>query len=188
MHLSASLPAGRQPDAPCHSVTLDAFSPIWENDMEQLDAAARARILDILQQGHDMTLATIRPDGYPQATTVSYVHDGLTIYAAVGLGSQKADNIQHNHRVSGTVNLPYSRWHDIHGISFAGSAAFVQDAEQINDIAQKILQKFPEARQFAPAGNPMPWQGLLFLRIEPLFISLLDYSKGFGHTEHYQAN
>lgn len=156
--------------------------------MEQLNAAARARVLDILHQGRDMTLATIRPDGYPQATTVSYVHDGLTIYSVIGLGSQKADNIRHNHKVSGTVNLPYTSWHDIQGVSFAGSAAFVQDAAQINDIAQKILQKFPEARQFAPAGSPLPWQGLLFLRIEPLFISLLDYSKGFGHTEQYQAN
>ena len=44
----------------------------------------------------DLALATIRPDGYPQATTVSYAHEGLTIYIGVGHQSQKAANIRAN--------------------------------------------------------------------------------------------
>src|ERR1700731_3853356 len=29
---------------------------------------------------NDMTIATVREDGYPQATAVSYVNDGLAVY------------------------------------------------------------------------------------------------------------
>ena len=47
--------------------------------MEALNHAARQFILDILHSVNDLTLATIRADGYPQATTVSYANDGLTL-------------------------------------------------------------------------------------------------------------
>ena|SRR5215831_13622933 len=40
----------------------------------------RSKILEVLDQHRIMTVATNRPDGWPQATTVGYVHDGLTIY------------------------------------------------------------------------------------------------------------
>jgi len=40
-----------------------------------------------------MTLATLRPDGWPQATTVGYVNDGLTLYFLCGLDSQEPANI-----------------------------------------------------------------------------------------------
>jgi nitroimidazol reductase NimA-like FMN-containing flavoprotein (pyridoxamine 5'-phosphate oxidase superfamily) len=43
-----------------------------------MDRVLREDILSILENATDMTIATIRQDGYPQATTVSYVNDGLT--------------------------------------------------------------------------------------------------------------
>lgn len=154
--------------------------------MEHFSRAARARVLDILRQGRDMTLATIRPDGYPQATTVSYVHDGLAIYAGIGLGSQKAQNIERNSRVSATINLEYPDWKHIRGISLAGTAEFVQGTEQVERVAQTFLRKFPEAKDFAPGPVSLPWPGLLFVRVRPTVVSLLDYSLGFGHTELYE--
>jgi general stress protein 26 len=62
--------------------------------------------LSILAGASDMTLATVREDGYPQATTVSYVNDHLAIYFGYAAESQKAVNIARNDRVSLTVNLP----------------------------------------------------------------------------------
>jgi general stress protein 26 len=153
--------------------------------MEYLTPAAHARVLDILHNGRDMTLATIRPDGFPQATTVSYTHDDLIIYAAIGLGSQKADNIQHNNKVSATINLDYADWNHIRGISLAGIASFVQGAEDISHVSEALLARFPRAADYAPAGGALPWPGILFLCIVPTVISLLDYGVGFGHTEIY---
>ncbi|MDH3741789.1 MAG: pyridoxamine 5'-phosphate oxidase family protein, partial [Hyphomicrobiales bacterium] len=47
-------------------------------------------ISTILTTGKDMTIATIRDDGFPQATTVSYVSDGKIIYFGCDPNSQKA--------------------------------------------------------------------------------------------------
>jgi hypothetical protein len=42
-----------------------------------MDDTVKRRILSLLDEH---TLATLRPDGWPQATTVGYVNDGLTLY------------------------------------------------------------------------------------------------------------
>ena len=53
-----------------------------------MDDAIKAKILALLDQHRIMTIATLRPDGWPQATTVSYVNEGLTLYFLCGLDSQ----------------------------------------------------------------------------------------------------
>jgi hypothetical protein len=49
-----------------------------------MDEALRSRILEVLRRQHIMTVATIRPDGYPQATTElsPNLGDGLKDQAA----------------------------------------------------------------------------------------------------------
>ena len=87
-----------------------------------MDARLRDEILSILDRANDMTIATIRQDGYPQATTVSYANDGLDIYFGCSEDSQKARNISRNGKVSLTINLPYANWGEIRGISAGGHA------------------------------------------------------------------
>src|SRR3974390_1095064 len=69
-----------------------------------MDLALEQEIVSILNEANDLTIATVREDGYPQATTVSYVNDGLTIYFGCAAQSQKAKNIGHSAKVSLTVN------------------------------------------------------------------------------------
>ena len=45
-----------------------------------MDSPTRKQVVSIIDDIDDLTIATVRNDGYPQATTVSYVNDGLTIY------------------------------------------------------------------------------------------------------------
>ena len=54
-----------------------------------MDRETEAFILDLLHRHNVLTLATVREDGWPQATTVGYVHDGLTLYVGCGADSQK---------------------------------------------------------------------------------------------------
>ncbi len=42
-----------------------------------MDEDIKGKILTILDQHRIMTVATLRPDGWPQATTVGYVNEGL---------------------------------------------------------------------------------------------------------------
>jgi nitroimidazol reductase NimA-like FMN-containing flavoprotein (pyridoxamine 5'-phosphate oxidase superfamily) len=88
-----------------------------------MDPAQTEEIVSILNEANDMTIATVREDGYPQATTVSYVNDGLTIYFGCAAESQKAKNIARNPKISLTVNLPYASWDEIRGLSVGGKAA-----------------------------------------------------------------
>src|SRR5215471_12176377 len=68
-------------------VSLPSFSAV-ERDVlvsarsgeVKMDSGLRQEILSILKAAGEMTIATVRPDGYPQATTVNYVSDGLVIY------------------------------------------------------------------------------------------------------------
>ncbi len=54
-----------------------------------MDNTLKSKILELLDQHRLMTMATNRPDGWPQATTVGYVNDGLTIYFLCSPQSQK---------------------------------------------------------------------------------------------------
>jgi len=60
----------------------------------------RRKILALLDQHRIMTIATLRPDGWPQATTVGYANGGLTLYFLCGPDSQKARNLARDDRVS----------------------------------------------------------------------------------------
>lgn len=137
-------------------------------------------IIDIINQAHDLTLATIRPDGYPQATTVSYANDGLTIYVGVGKDSQKANNIRHCDKVSLTINLPYTDWMHIRGMSAAALADILQDQSDIEHAMNCLSVRFPQIKQGVSSDFA---DEIIFLRIRPQIVSLLDYEKGFGHTE-----
>jgi nitroimidazol reductase NimA-like FMN-containing flavoprotein (pyridoxamine 5'-phosphate oxidase superfamily) len=68
-----------------------------------------------------MTIAAVRPDGWPQATTVGYVNEGLTLYSLCGLNSQKAVNLTRD-RVSLTIDHDTSRVMEITGLSMAAHA------------------------------------------------------------------
>jgi nitroimidazol reductase NimA-like FMN-containing flavoprotein (pyridoxamine 5'-phosphate oxidase superfamily) len=69
-----------------------------------MDDTVKRRILSLLDEHRIMTLATLRPDGWPQATTVGYVNEGLTLYFLCGFDSQKAANIARDNRVSLTID------------------------------------------------------------------------------------
>ena len=69
-----------------------------------MDDEIRRKILTLLDQHRIMTIATLRPDGWPQATTVGYVNEGLTLYFLCGLDSQKAANLARDDRVSLTID------------------------------------------------------------------------------------
>ena len=154
--------------------------------MKPIDNAALAAILKVFDESGEMTLATCRPDGFPQATTVNFVHDQLVLYCAVGLDSQKAHNIRANGKVSATINRPKRDWHDLQGLSIGGTARILSLEAEMRIVAERLLRRFPHLRQFIRGTDVLPWSGMLFIEIVPKVISILDYRKRFGHTELIQ--
>ena len=68
-----------------------------------MDDSMKQKILSLLDAHRIMTIATLRPDGWPQATTVGYVNEGLTLWFLCGLESQKANNLARDNRVSWSI-------------------------------------------------------------------------------------
>ncbi len=150
-----------------------------------MDAALRNQILTVLDQHRTMSLATLRPDGWPQSTTVGYAHDGLTLYFLCGADSQKAANLARDDRVSLTIDHDTPQVMEITGLSMAAHAERVVDSGEAQKALQLLLQRYPEQHSLP---GPMPKaEDVCIFRVEPEVISVLDYSKGFGHTDLVRA-
>lgn len=146
---------------------------------QRLDAHTRGFVEELLAAHNILTLATVREDGWPQATTVGYVNDGLTIYVGAAPESQKVRNIRRCDKVSLTVDHDEPDWNRIQGLSMGARAAFVTDPALRGRVGELVRTKFPQVRAFPPEAL----EGIALLRLVPTIISVLDYTKGFGHTE-----
>src|SRR5687768_16880166 len=110
-----------------------------------MDDEIRKKILTLLDQHRIMTVATLRPDGWPQATTVGYVNEGLTLYFLCGLDSQKAKNLAQDDRISLTIDHDTSDLMAITGLSMAAHAHVVTDRTEAEKILAMLPLKYPDA-------------------------------------------
>jgi len=141
----------------------------------------RRKILTLLDQHRIMTIATLRPDGWPQATTVGYANEGLTLYFLCGPDSQKAANLARDDRVSVTIDHDTPQVMEITGLSMAARAQVVTDPSEAQKALRLLMLKYP---QQASIPLPMPAAAdVRIFRVTPMVISVLDYSKGFAHTD-----
>ena len=146
-----------------------------------MDEQIREKILVLLDQHRIMTIATLRPDGWPQATTVGYANDGLTLYFLCGPDSQKAENLARDDRVSLTIDHDTPQVMEITGLSMAAHAQVVTDPKEGEKALCLLMQKYP-LQDSLPLPMPTPEDVRIF-RVTPTVISVLDYSRGFGHTD-----
>lgn len=137
------------------------------------------KIIELLDRHRIMTIATNRADGWPQATVVGYANDGLLIYAMIARSGQKWANIVRDPRVSISIARDVPDPLQIKGLSMAARAAEVTDAAERDRVGSIFLQRYPEYKTMpSPGAGEMP-----LVRFIPQIVSILDYSKGFGHTD-----
>ncbi|MGN6102652.1 MAG: pyridoxamine 5'-phosphate oxidase family protein [Devosia sp.] len=146
-----------------------------------MDASVKQKIIDILDQNRIMSLATLRPDGWPQATTVGFAHEGLTLYFLCGRDSQKTRNLEKDDRVSLTINADVPHVMGITGVSMAARAESIKEPGEAQRILGLLIKRYPEQADFP--GPPPPADTMNIVRLRPQVISLIDYTKGFGHTD-----
>jgi nitroimidazol reductase NimA-like FMN-containing flavoprotein (pyridoxamine 5'-phosphate oxidase superfamily) len=144
-----------------------------------MDETIRRKIIELLDQHRLMTVATLRPDGWPQATTVGYVNDGLAIYFLCSPQSQKAQNLARDDRISATIDHDTPDPMAITGLSMAAHARAVSDPAEASKALAMLPAKFPE---YAAVPLPTPDQVRVF-RVTMTVVSVLDYTKGFGHSD-----
>lgn len=154
-------------------------------------ARLKAVILGLLNEHRVMTIATNRPDGWPQATMVGYVNDGYLLYCFIPRSTQKYANILRDRRVSIAIGSDAPNPLDVKGLSLAGQATEVTDPVEIDYVAKLRLARYPEYAAWSALADGAslrisphpPSASIALMRIAPDIISVLDYSKGFGHSE-----
>lgn len=126
-----------------------------------------------------MAISTIRPDGWPQTTIVGFANEGLTIYFLIFRSSQKIANIERDNRVSIAVADAAADVRDAKAVYAGAHAVEVTDPIERNLAWRLLGQRHPNLRHFVP-----PSRGdAAMMRAECEHLSILDYSKGLGHTE-----
>ena len=146
-----------------------------------MNEALKTQIISIMDAHRVMTVATLRADGWPQATTVGYAHEGLTLYFLCGLESQKAVNIVRDNRISITIDHDEPQVMAITGLSMAARADRIEDTQEAERVMGLLIARYPSQGQ-SPGDLP-PASAVAIFKVTPTVISVLDYSKGFGHAE-----
>jgi general stress protein 26 len=146
---------------------------LTEGESPSISADAR-RILD---QGREATLATLRPDGWPQATIVNYVNDDARVYFDCAKSTQKARNIALDDRISFAVLVPYLAYGPIYGISLAGHATLIEDPKILSHVLDlwKLRYRYMHERLKADLTD------FCFYAVEPIVVTRLHFTAGLGH-------
>jgi nitroimidazol reductase NimA-like FMN-containing flavoprotein (pyridoxamine 5'-phosphate oxidase superfamily) len=137
------------------------------------------KAIDILQDNRLMAISTVRSDGWPQATMVSYANEDILIYFIVSKASQKFANIERDNRVSLVIGRDFHDPSTIKAVSIAARASEVRNPRQRERAIKLLLERHPGLRRLE-----RPEQGhSAVMRANPEIITILDYSKGFGHAD-----
>jgi Pyridoxamine 5'-phosphate oxidase len=137
------------------------------------------KVIGILDRHRLMTIATLRADGWPQATMVNYANEGLLLYFIISKQSQKYANIQRDSRVSIVIGRDFPDPGEIQALSIAANASEVLDPTQREHAIDLILARHPA---LAALGRPdFPHSAVI--RAYCSIVTILDYSKGFGHAD-----
>ena len=134
---------------------------------------------DFLSRRRIMSVATLRPDGWPQNTMVGYANDELLIYFLISRRSQKLANILRDDRVSIAIGEAFDDPHAVTGLSLAARASEVTDGAQRKHACELLWARHPEFRTFQKPDLAKA----AVMRAYPEVITILDYSEGFGHAD-----
>jgi|SRR6476469_9995960 len=135
--------------------------------------------LGILNENRIMNISTIRPDGWPQTTIVGYANEGWRLYFLIYRTSQKFQNISHDNRISISVGHEPTELRDVKAVYAGCTAREVKDIKEKSRAWMLLAQRHPKLTDLAP-----PQQDEVATMVaECRYVSVLDYSKGLGHTE-----
>lgn len=137
------------------------------------------KAVEILDAYRLMAIATLRPDGWPQATMVGYANEGLLLYFVISRAGQKFANIERDGRVSIVVGRDFEDPAQIKALSIAANASEVRDPKQRELAIELVLARHPSLAKL-PRPNA---KYSAIMRAYPSVVTILDYSKGFGHAD-----
>lgn len=137
-------------------------------------------IVDLLNRERLMTLACNRPDGWPQATTVGYLNEGLNLYFIVARTSQKFANLQADPRASVAIRSESGSRGDGVGVSMAGRVSEVVDPAAVERLNRQVIERYPDVHAYCPSGD-----SVAVLHFRPGVISAVGVTGGRSEAETF---
>jgi nitroimidazol reductase NimA-like FMN-containing flavoprotein (pyridoxamine 5'-phosphate oxidase superfamily) len=144
-----------------------------------IHGGAVAAVAALLDSARLMVLAVNRPDGWPQATTVGYVNEGLKLYFVIARDSQKFRNLQADPRVSAAIR-PEGADADTVGVSLAGRAVEITDPAEVERLNRLVFDRYPEGRAFCPGGA-----SVAVMRLSPEIVAPVAVIGGRSRAQTY---
>ena len=142
-----------------------------------------AHVRAFLAKQCTLSLATIGPDGRPQAANLYYAEtDDLSLYFISVPGSRHAANIARDPRVAATIHADSTTWRDIRGLELEGSCARVTGAQRAGAWVH-YTAKFPFV--LADAALARALHKVYVYRITPQWLRWIDNAAGLGHNQEW---
>ena len=151
-----------------------------------LNDVLQRTMLDMYERQSEISIATVRADGWPQANVVDIWNLGLMLYFQTYEASSKAQNIERDSRVSLTLTPSFKDFGQMQGLSMAARAEKVTDMAEIGDLYHLFLKRLPHMKQFAEyqGDTAYPASGVAVYRLRPEMGCVLDFTKGYGHWDY----
>lgn len=158
------------------------------SDPKCINDDLRKTILGLYDRQSEISLATVRADGWPQANVVDIWNLGLILYFQSYEAASKVQNIERDSRVSLTLTPSFEDFGVMQGLTLAAHAEKVTDKAEIGDLYHSFLKRIPHMRQFAEyeGDKAFPAPGVAVYRLRPVLGCVLDFTKGYGHWDYVQ--
>lgn len=150
-------------------------------DPTPIHGRAVTAIVELLDKERLATLACNRPDGWPQATTVGYLNDGLNLYFIIARSSQKFANLRIDPRASIAIRHESDGQGVGVGVSMAGRVAEVTDADAIARLNALVAERYPQVHVYCPSGG-----SVAVVRFRPEIISATGVGHGLSDAETFR--
>lgn len=144
----------------------------------------KARIQEFLADHTTLTLATVARDGRPQAAPLFFAEmEDLSLVFISERKTRHSHNIGRDSRVAATIYADGQDWHSIRGIQLEGICTALSGS-----AAQAARTVYLAKYSFIGQNKllAMMLKLVTFYKITPIWIRLVDNSRGFGHKEEMQ--
>ncbi len=160
----------------------------WNTTAEPnfLNDELEKKILSMYKRQSEISLATVRADGWPQANVVDIWNLGLMLYFQTFEGFSKVQNIEGDPRVSLTLTPSFKNFGVMQGLTLAAHAEKVTSKEEIGDLYHQFLDRVPHMKQFAQyeGDTAYPGPGMIVYRLRPEMGCVLDFTKNYGNWDY----
>jgi nitroimidazol reductase NimA-like FMN-containing flavoprotein (pyridoxamine 5'-phosphate oxidase superfamily) len=140
--------------------------------------------ITILNGNCIMTIATVRPDGWPQATIVGYANEGFRLYFLIYRTSQKFDNISCLPQVAITVAHEPRELRDAKAVYAGCSVRELTEPSERRHAWDVLASRHPNLAHLPPPEE----SEVATMAADCQHVSVVDYTQGIGHTETVAIN